>query len=647
MTSANYSVLPPEINSARVFAGAGPEPILAAAVAWKELAEELHGATAAFRSVTGDLLSGSWHGAGSSAMAVAAAPYLGWLSTSAAHADSAANLAQAAVTEFEAALAASVHPMMVAANRARLVSLVTANLFGQNASAIAAIEATYEQFWAQDVAAMAAYHAGASAVVAQLTAWPRALEATLTSASAAVSGNVAVSPAAGQTVAQVMGYSGIPMPNELYVSLANALYIQRSVPGAIAQALFTPENLYPVTGVRSLPFDISVVQGVRLLDDAISQQLLAGNSVHVLGFSQSATIASLEMSRLAASVTPPTPDQVSFTLLGNPNNPNGGIATRFPGISLPAFGVGSSAPTPDNLYPTKIYTLEYDGVASFPRYPINVVSVLNAILGANYVHPNYLYLTPGQIDAAIPLTNTVGPTMTEYYMIPTENLPLLEPLRALPVLGNPLADLVQPNLRVIVNLGYGDPNYGYSTSPPNVATPFGLFPEVAPQTLIDAFAAGTQQGISDFGDSLALELQPLTNLSNLLAPLPLTRSDTGSGPPAAGPAISIHHFIDDFQATNSRFANTITEVAAAGYGTLLPTADMVNTMVTTAPSYVLNLYLDGIQQAIDGDPMGLINAVGHPVAAVVALISVAAGVEVLVFISAATSIETALSSLVA
>jgi hypothetical protein len=44
------------------------------------------------------------------------------------------------------------------------------------------------------------------------------------------------------------------------------------------------------------------------------------------------------------------------------------------------------------------------------------------------------------------------------------DLPLLDPLRGIPVIGNPLADLVQPDLRVIVDLGYGD---GYA----NVPTP--------------------------------------------------------------------------------------------------------------------------------------------------------------------------------
>lgn len=58
-----------------------------------------------------------------------------------------------------------------------------------------------------------------------------------------------------------MGGSGIPMPSRRYVQLANSLYIGRSVGGAVAQALFTPEGLYPVTGVKNLTFDTSVARG--------------------------------------------------------------------------------------------------------------------------------------------------------------------------------------------------------------------------------------------------------------------------------------------------------------------------------------------------------------------------------------------------
>jgi PPE-repeat protein len=162
----NFSVLPPEINSARMFAGAGTAPMLTAAAAWDGLAAELGSAASSFSSVTSGLAGGpgtAWQGPAAAAMTAAAAPYTKWLSAAATQATSAAGQARAVAGAFEAALAATVHPLQVAANRNGFVQLVLSNLFGQNAPAIAAAEAEYEQMWAQDVAAMVGYHAGASA----------------------------------------------------------------------------------------------------------------------------------------------------------------------------------------------------------------------------------------------------------------------------------------------------------------------------------------------------------------------------------------------------------------------------------------------------------------------------------------------------
>ncbi|WP_152310543.1 PPE domain-containing protein, partial [Mycobacterium tuberculosis] len=83
----NFSVLPPEINSALIFAGAGPEPMAAAATAWDGLAMELASAAASFGSVTSGLVGGAWQGASSSAMAAAAAPYAAWLAAAAVQAE--------------------------------------------------------------------------------------------------------------------------------------------------------------------------------------------------------------------------------------------------------------------------------------------------------------------------------------------------------------------------------------------------------------------------------------------------------------------------------------------------------------------------------------------------------------------------------
>ncbi len=145
--------------------------MLAAAAAWNRLASELHAAATGFSSVTSGLAGQYWQGAAAAAMANAATSYAGWLSAAATRAAGAAGQARVMAAIFEAAQAAMVHPMMLAANRSRLMSLASSNVLGLNAPAIAATEALYEQMWAQDVAAMAGYQGGASAVGAQLWPW--------------------------------------------------------------------------------------------------------------------------------------------------------------------------------------------------------------------------------------------------------------------------------------------------------------------------------------------------------------------------------------------------------------------------------------------------------------------------------------------
>ncbi|ORB85689.1 hypothetical protein B1987_19980 [Mycobacterium kansasii] len=171
----NFSVLPPEVNSTRLFSGAGTAPMIAAAAAWNGLADELAGAASSFSAVTSGLAGQAWQGVASSAMAAAAAPYAELLSAAAVRATKAAAQANALADAFEAARTATIHPVVVAANRNTLVQLALSNFFGQNAPAIAAAEAEYEEMSARDVAAMASYHAGACAAVAQLEPWLQAL----------------------------------------------------------------------------------------------------------------------------------------------------------------------------------------------------------------------------------------------------------------------------------------------------------------------------------------------------------------------------------------------------------------------------------------------------------------------------------------
>jgi PPE-repeat protein len=168
MSGVDFGALPPEINSGRMYAGAGSGPLAAAAAAWEGLASQLGSAATSYRAVVSDLTAGPWVGPSSLAMAAAATPYVGWMSTTASQAEQTASQLTSAIAAYEAAFSATVPPPIIAANRSLLAALVATNIVGQNTPAIAATEAQYAEMWAQDAAAMYGY-AGASAAATTVT----------------------------------------------------------------------------------------------------------------------------------------------------------------------------------------------------------------------------------------------------------------------------------------------------------------------------------------------------------------------------------------------------------------------------------------------------------------------------------------------
>ena len=165
----DFGALPPEVNSGRMYAGAGAGPLLGAALAWDGLSAELGSAASSYRAVVGELTSQPWLGPAAASMAAAAVPYVAWMEATASQAELTAGQARAVVAAFEAAFAATVPPPVIAANRSLLMSLVASNLLGQNSAAIAATEAQYAEMWAQDAAAMFGYGAAAEAACSGLT----------------------------------------------------------------------------------------------------------------------------------------------------------------------------------------------------------------------------------------------------------------------------------------------------------------------------------------------------------------------------------------------------------------------------------------------------------------------------------------------
>jgi PPE-repeat protein len=210
-----YAAFPPEINSGRMYTGAGSGPLIAAATAWDELATELQSAADSYSSVITALSSGPWLGPSSLNMAAAVTPYVTWMQTTAGQAAETANQAVAAATAYETAFAAHVPPAEIAANRSQLESLVGSNIFGQNNAAIAATEVEYAEMWAQDALAMDTY-AGSSAAASKLTPFTSAPQVTNPGGTAGQAAAVAqaTSTSAGtaaQTVASTTTYTGNPI----------------------------------------------------------------------------------------------------------------------------------------------------------------------------------------------------------------------------------------------------------------------------------------------------------------------------------------------------------------------------------------------------------------------------------------------------
>jgi PPE-repeat protein len=256
----DFGALPPEVNSGRMYLGAGPGPLLSAASAWGELAAELHSAAAGYGAVISDL-SADWHGSSANAMSLAAAPYAEWMSGLAAQAEEAGVQATAAAAAYEAAFAATVPPPVIAANRSLLMTLIATNILGLNAPAIAATEAHYAEMWAQDAGTMYGY-AGASASAAQLApfaepppttdpagvaeqeaATAKATSSPASSVAQQVSQAMATLPDPLQSLSGSPAVAGSALPGGLGTDLANWNTIMSTLSGAYS----------PMLGWTSLP----------------------------------------------------------------------------------------------------------------------------------------------------------------------------------------------------------------------------------------------------------------------------------------------------------------------------------------------------------------------------------------------------------
>ena len=277
----DFAMLPPEVNSARMYSGAGSGPMLAAASAWHGLAAELRLTATGYSSVLSELTGQAWHGPSSATMTAAVAPYVAWLGTTAAQAEQTAAQAEAAVAAYEAAFAATVPPPVIAVNRAQLLVLIATNFFGQNTPAIAATEAQYMEMWAQDAAAMYGY-AGSSAAASQLTSFTQPEQVASatgpTAQAAAVTEAAATQAGTGQSaMSQLLS----TLPSALQ-SLASPVSSGSGLSGILdGFNIFAPGSGSSTTGLSGI---LNVVSGANgsAFGDFLNSQVL--NSVFASGF---------------------------------------------------------------------------------------------------------------------------------------------------------------------------------------------------------------------------------------------------------------------------------------------------------------------------------------------------------------------------
>ncbi|HUB56136.1 MAG TPA: PE-PPE domain-containing protein [Mycobacterium sp.] len=341
-------------------------------------------------------------------------------------------------------------------------------------------------------------------------------------------------------VALIMGGSGVPTPTQQYADTAANLYLQPNGFGGATEGLHPDDFIHghefaaagaaldqlPSNGFSDAPEVLttpelftdraySESQGASDLLQAIQQaiadgQVSADNPLYAFGYSQSSALSGLTMQQLASAGVPA--NDLHFVLVGDPSTPDGGLYSEF---GLTTIAPGLSDLTPDNLYPTDVYTLEYDPVADWPQYSSDLLSDLNALDGLLFEHLAYLGVTPQQIADAIPL-DTTGDSLASYYMIPSETLPLLDPLLLMPIIGQPLYDLLEPDTSILVNLGYGSITDGWNQGPADsVSTVNWGLPDMDWNQVVAALDTGAQQGwdafTADLSNPATYQMGPLVD----------------------------------------------------------------------------------------------------------------------------------------
>lgn len=154
-----WHAMPPELNTARLMAGAGPAPMLAAALGWETLAAALD-AQAAELTARLNSLGEAWTGGSSDKAIASALPMVTWLQTASTQAKTRGMQATAQAAAYTQAMATTPSLPEIAMNHITTAVLTATNFFGINTVPIAFNEIDYfVRMWTQAAVAMDIYQA--------------------------------------------------------------------------------------------------------------------------------------------------------------------------------------------------------------------------------------------------------------------------------------------------------------------------------------------------------------------------------------------------------------------------------------------------------------------------------------------------------
>ncbi|MFV8319264.1 PPE family protein [Mycobacterium sp. 23] len=369
----DYGMLPPEINSARIYAGPGAASLVSAAVAWNNVAADFAAAASGHRSVIEALTSGPWLGPASAKLVSSVSPFITWLSNSSEQAAETATQAAAAAAAYERAFAGSVPPPLITANRAMLQQLIATNLLGQNSSAISMLEAQYGEFWAQDAGAMYNY-AGSAAAATNLT--PLAAPADAVDPIGFLDQGIGAVKAAGsgvQTQLNNLGATVGPRVSDVVKTLSTPLNGQGAAIDAWIMANTPLDDIVPLYSKYISPYINSVAALTQ------STQTIGQNTSGFTGLAGIANTlnkdaaAAAKAAASAAAEAAPAAAAAAGQAAGNLGAGLGGVAgslgkaTAIGGLAVPANWVPWHATTNPGI--ASAIPAAVEGGNSFPMAP--------------------------------------------------------------------------------------------------------------------------------------------------------------------------------------------------------------------------------------------------------------------------------------